>query len=123
MYIIGGTAAVSKKLEKQVDDALLSRSIQIAGKWEDISAEIIRIAGASRYETSVKVANAFFGTPSNAVVALATNFLDGLSGGALAYALDSPLLLTNGQKANYTITSKYAKEKKIRSGMYWVVVD
>ena len=48
VYIVGGTAAVSKKLEKQVDDALPSRSIQIAGKREDISADIIRIAGASR---------------------------------------------------------------------------
>ncbi|MBQ7891964.1 MAG: cell wall-binding repeat-containing protein [Erysipelotrichaceae bacterium] len=114
VYIIGGTAAVSKKLEKQVDDALPSRSIQIAGKWEDISAEIIRIAGASRYETSTLVAKEFLPDAKKAVMAYAKNYPDGLSGGALAYSLKAPLLLTDGN--SYSVTSKYTVSKKINSG-------
>ena len=114
VYIIGGTAAVSKKLEKQVDDALPSRSIQIAGKWEDISADIIRIAGASRYETSTLVAKEFLPDAKKAVMAYAKNYPDGLSGGAFAYSLKAPLLLTDGN--SYSVTSKYTVSKKINSG-------
>ena len=44
----------------------------------------------------------------------AKNYPDGLSGGALAYSLKAPLLLTDGN--SYSVTSKYTVSKKINSG-------
>ena len=77
--IIGGTASVSEKL---------------AG---DLAAygTVDRVSGATREETSVKVAERYFDSPDYALVAYSRNFPDGLCGGPLAYALNSPLLLTN----------------------------
>ena len=101
VVIVGGEGAVNKAVEKELKK-----------EYENVS----RLAGASRYETSVMVADKYFEEPSYAVVALATNFPDGLSGGALAYALKSPLLLTNGQKANFSITAKYTNSQNITAG-------
>ena len=47
-------------------------------------------------------------------MAYAKNYPDGLSGGALAYSLKAPLLLTDG--VNYNITSKHTVKNKINSG-------
>lgn len=101
VVIVGGEGAVNKTVEKELKK-----------EYENVS----RLAGSSRYETSVMVADKYFETPSYAVVALATNFPDGLSGGALAYALQSPLLLTNGQKVNFSITAKYTNSQNITAG-------
>ena len=101
VVIVGGEGAVNKTVEKELKKA-----------YENVS----RLAGSSRYETSVMVADKYFEKPSYAVVALATNFPDGLSGGALAYALQSPLLLTNGQKVNFSITAKYTNSQNITAG-------
>jgi putative cell wall-binding protein len=100
-YVIaGGTAAVSEKVEKQME----------------AFGQVERLAGSMRYQTSVMIAERFFNNPDYAVVALATNFPDGLSGGALAYALDAPMLLTNKDANNYKITSAYSKENDIHYG-------
>ena len=100
LYIAGGEAAVNANVEKELK----------------AYGTVKRLAGASRYQTSVLVAETFFKNPTSAVVALGTNFPDGLSGGALAYQLSAPLLLTNGQVKNYTITSKYSNIVGIKDG-------
>ena len=76
--IIGGTGAVNTAIEEKLSTM----------------GSVTRLSGRSRYETSVEVAVYFFGWPSQAVLAYAQNFPDGLSGGPLAYALGAPLLLT-----------------------------
>ena len=97
-YIIGGGGAVSEKIEAELK--------AYGGS--------IRISGASRYETSIAVAEQFFDIPAEAVLAYANNFPDGLSGGPLVYAKNAPLILTaNGMQ---TAALEYAKKKNITFG-------
>jgi len=100
IYIIGGESAVPESMVQQIETA--------SGK------ETERIAGGSRYETSVKIAGQFLGGAESAVVAYASTFPDGLCGGPLAYAVGAPLILTKDGKSEapgYTtgnnITSGY----------------
>ena len=83
IYSVGGENAVSKKMASQ----LLSSGGSYA-----------RIAGATRYETSVKIAQTFFSSAKAAVVAYGKNFPDGLSGGPVANAIGAPLILTEAGK-------------------------
>ena len=98
-YILGGTAAVSTSVENQA---------KAYGTVE-------RIGGNTRYETSVLIAKEFFPDATQAALAYAQNFPDGLSGGALAYAMKAPLVLTaSGKEA---AAAAYAKEQGITSGV------
>ena len=92
IYIIGGESAVPESMVQQIEAA--------SGK------ETERIAGGSRYETSVKIAQEFLSDAESAVVAYASSFPDGLCGGPLAYTIGAPLLLTKDGKSeapDYTI--------------------
>ena len=88
--IIGGTGAVSKGVEAQLENL----------------GSVSRLGGNTRYETSVMVAKKYFESPTLAVLAYAKNFPDGLSGGPLAYVKQAPMILTNTGKeaaaAGYT---------------------
>ncbi|MBQ0059862.1 MAG: cell wall-binding repeat-containing protein, partial [Lachnospiraceae bacterium] len=82
IYPIGGTAAVRDGTVRQIVD--------ITG------AEVKRLAGATRTETSVKVAEEFFqGDVDTAVITYSWNFPDGLVGGPIAYIKNAPLLLAS----------------------------
>lgn len=81
--IIGGTAAVSEKLEADI---------------EAIVGDVDRIFGAGREETSVAIANRYFDQPDTVLIAYSRNFPDGLCGGPLAYAMKAPLLLVNAKR-------------------------
>lgn len=96
--IIGGEGAVSAAVENKL------------GEYGEVS----RLAGANRYETSVLVAERFFEAPTSAVVAYSQNFPDGLCGGPLAYATDSPLLLMATNRGDNVIA--YANEVGIACG-------
>lgn len=96
--IIGGAVAVNATVEKQ---------LKAYGQVE-------RLAGSTRYETSVLVARTFFDAPERAVVAYAQNFPDGLCGGALAYQLHSPLILTAVGKDTAAVS--YAADNDIHAG-------
>ena len=76
--VIGGEKAVSKEM---------AASLKAYGR-------VSRLAGQTRYETSVKVAEDYFAGPERVVLAYAKNFPDGLCGGVLAYASGAPLILT-----------------------------
>ncbi len=77
--------------------------------------EITRLAGTNRFETSVMVAEKYFEAPETAVLAYAWNYPDGLCGGALAYSLDAPLILT---MTKYEAkAAAYAKEAGIAKGV------
>lgn len=79
-YIIGGTAAVNDMTAAQINTY----------------GPVMRVAGGNRYETSAAVAMQFSGIDARAVMLVyGDNFPDGLSGGALAMAMDAPLLLVN----------------------------
>ena len=79
--IIGGSGAVSTAVEDRLNELG--------------TAQVVRLSGKTRYETSVKVAERFFTAPSKAVLAYAHNYPDGLCGGPLACVLKAPLILTD----------------------------
>lgn len=64
-----------------------------------------RVAGSSRYETSVLVAERFVQNPNAVILAYAKNFPDGLCGGPMAYALGAPLILTDN--SGYSTADAY----------------
>ncbi|MCR4668715.1 MAG: cell wall-binding repeat-containing protein [Clostridia bacterium] len=89
--IIGGTGAVSESVESYIGS---------------LGFDYTRIAGANRYETSLKVAEHFFLDHQHYHFALAyaRNFPDGLAGGALAYDREAPLLLVDDKHYEYART-------------------
>ena len=99
IYILGGASAVNLSLEAEIRAAT--------------SANVYRIAGESRYETSTAMAAAFFPKADCAVVAFAGDYPDGLCGGPLAYAKKAPLILTKNGKQEAAV---YMKGEAISSG-------
>ena len=83
-YIVGGTSAVSKSIEKTLKGI----------------APVERVAGADRYTTAAKVLDTFFAgkKPSHAFVATGTNFPDALTASAAGGALQAPVVLVNGPR-------------------------
>ncbi len=99
LYIIGGTGAVSQVIEAQLMDYGTPQ----------------RLAGEDRFQTSVRIAQAFFRSPTSVVLAYAWDFPDGLCGGPLAAAMNAPLLLTMSRYEDEAMA--YANDQKIRSGI------
>lgn len=96
--IIGGEGAVTAEVETMISNY----------------GSVERIYGADRYETSVKVAEAFFEGSERAVLAYAKNFPDGLCGGPLASCLNAPLLLTADGKED--AAAAYVSSQNMTSG-------
>lgn len=96
--IIGGTNAVSAEVEETLKDYGL----------------VLRLAGADRNATSVQVAKFFFDNPNQAIVAYSLNYPDGLSGGALAYAIGCPLILATDAQPN--AAAAYTAQMNIHDG-------
>ncbi|MGI8874785.1 MAG: septal ring lytic transglycosylase RlpA family protein [Egibacteraceae bacterium] len=92
VLLIGGETAVGANVE----DRLL-----------DLGYAVERIAGSSRYETSVRLAaEALARTPADqqqVVFATGGDFPDALAAGALAGALNSPLVLVPPEALNSTV--------------------
>lgn len=61
----------------------------------DVSIDVVRLAGKSRYETAVEISKAGFKTAKTVVLAYSMNYADALAGVSLAYKLGAPILLTN----------------------------
>jgi putative cell wall-binding protein len=83
--IVGGTGAVSEDVARRIDDRVDA---------------VVRLSGASRYDTSRTVAEEALArglTPAQAWVATGLDFADGLVAGAAAGATDGILLLVDGQ--------------------------
>ncbi|MDD5824144.1 MAG: cell wall-binding repeat-containing protein [Firmicutes bacterium] len=102
IYVIGGTVAVKDAVVKQIKD-----------KYAKFNVE--RIAGNTRYATSVAIAEKFFGTKAAAVtLTCGTNFPDGLSGGPLAVKMGTPMLLVNGTSVN---AKNYVQQNGIKKAI------
>ena len=82
VVILGGTAAVSSNVEKQL---------------KGICGNVSRISGANRYATSAAVAKSYFPKADTIVVATGLNYADALSGGPLASHLDAPIVLVDAK--------------------------
>lgn len=57
------------------------------------AGSVTRVAGADRYDTSVKVSRSAYGSSDAAFIATGTKFPDGLAGGPVAALVPGPLLL------------------------------
>ena len=97
--VIGGTSAVSEKLETSVS----------------IYGETDRVFGTNRISTSVAIANEFFSETDKIVLASAANYPDGLCGGSLACSMGAPLLLT--MERFETPIAEYVSGNEISKGM------
>lgn len=80
IYLLGGSAAIATGVEAQIDAAT--------------NAQIRRLAGTDRYETTAAVTELAFPTADVVYVAAGTGFADALSAGAPGGILDRPVLLT-----------------------------
>ena len=99
--IIGSPAAVSEAVEAELSNYS--------------GSPIERVAGKTRYETSIEVAEHVFEDPDSVVLTVGNNFPDGLSAGPLAYELGAPVVLTlAGQTA---AAEAYAAGLTIRNGI------
>jgi hypothetical protein len=84
LYVMGGTAAVSAKMES-------SLRAQLSGET------VVRFAGRDRYETARLVAarvRALAGAAPKALLVTGAEFTDGLIVGPAAYAAKAPILLS-----------------------------
>lgn len=97
--IIGGESAVSADVQRKLESYGI----------------VERLAGGNRFETSVLVAERFFDAPDSAVLAYAWNYPDGLCGGALAYAMHAPLILTMDKWEG--AAAQYVQSNGITSGI------
>lgn len=95
--IVGGTAIIRTETEA---------ALRALG-------EVERVHGATRYETSVAVAERFFENPDATVVAYGRNFPDGLCGGLLACVQGAPMLLVG---ENQEAAEAYCAENQITQG-------
>ena len=103
VYIVGGVNAVSKNVEKAILNTIGKKSAT-------------RFAGNNRYETCVKINNAFAKnlTGKSVCIAKGYNFPDALAGGVLAAKNKAPLFLADKLDAKATISktqSSYLKSK------------
>ena len=75
----------------------------------------IRLGGANRYETSVKVSQAGWATADNVVLARGDEFADALSAAPLAKQLNAPILLTATKALDSSVIAelKRLKVKKV----------
>lgn len=85
IYIIGGTAAISEDVEKQ-----------LAGK------EIVRVDGKNRVETSEKVAKLVGNYDEAFIVNGNTGEADAISVSSVAAKNQAPILLTNGKTSTHS---------------------
>ncbi|MBQ1508238.1 MAG: cell wall-binding repeat-containing protein [Erysipelotrichaceae bacterium] len=101
VYILGGSGAVSDSIQSEITS---------------FDPNISRISGATRYDTTVAIAQTFFWDPDKVILAAARDaeFPDGLCAGPLAYALKAPIVLTNDGKEGAAVA--YAVSERIGSG-------
>ncbi|MBQ9562137.1 MAG: cell wall-binding repeat-containing protein, partial [Lachnospiraceae bacterium] len=74
-----------------------------------------RIAGSTRYRTSVLIAERYFPDAKNIVLAVGDNYPDGLCGGMLGVVRQAPIVLTLEGKAK--AAKDYAAARGIHSGI------
>ena len=102
--IIGGVNAVSEDLKALIEEQ--------TGKSAD------RIAGNTRYKTSVAIAERYFPGATQMILGYGDNFPDALCAGPLGYVMDAPVILTkSGSNAAVNAAKNYAAEKAITRGI------
>ena len=87
---------------------------------EMLLKSVLRLSGATRYDTMSSIASVGFSNASTVVIASGENFPDALAASALAGKLGSPVLLTSGSvlsnQVEYQITRLGAKHVTVLGG-------
>ena len=88
--------------------------------------EVVRISGATRYETGYKAADALkekLGVEKFDAVVVATgkNFPDALAGSYLAVEKNAPIILTNGKDDNIAALHTYIKDNVAAGGKVYIL--
>lgn len=99
IVIVGGTGSVSSSIENG-----LSRN----GK------KVSRISGSNRYDTSMKIANNYYGSTDFVLTASGNNYADALTGTVLANKLNAPIILVSGNSLN-SVQKSYLNSQKINT--------
>ena len=89
---------------------------------EDMAAELQqytngtmeRLSGATRRDTSVMIAEKYFGHVDTVILAYAENYPDGLSAGPLGYVLKAPVIMTETGKDK--AADRYTEDKYLFTG-------
>lgn len=97
-FIIGGTGAVSERVEKELSEY----------------GSCTRVSGNTRYATSAAVADKWNSNAKTVLLTYGKNFPDGLCGGPLAAKSRAALLLVT--EGNENDAKTYVSRKKIREG-------
>ncbi|MCR4841418.1 MAG: cell wall-binding repeat-containing protein [Lachnospiraceae bacterium] len=92
-YLIGGEGAVTASVDEALKEYGTTK----------------RVAGPTRFETSVAIAEEFFNNPTSLVLAYSQTPWDGLSAGPLAAKQGAPLLLTLNNDKWVKVASAYVK--------------
>lgn len=74
-----------------------SVSPAVADALEPLAAEVVRLAGADRYETSRLIAAYAFDASGSAFMATGRAFPDALTAGSAAGSIDAPVILVDGK--------------------------
>lgn len=90
VYIVGGTGAVSAAVANQI------AATHVANQPNQAFINVVRIAGADRYQTNLAVNEYQFATHTTAIVATGANFADALAVGPAVVHAQYPLILTTG---------------------------
>ncbi|MGH4120583.1 cell wall-binding repeat-containing protein [Clostridium sp.] len=84
VYVVGGEGVLSANIETQI-------------KKLNVDIEIVRLGGANRYETSLKIAEHFNLVTTTITVATGKEFPDALTGSVLAARANSSILLVDNK--------------------------
>ena len=105
--VVGGTSAVSARVLAQVRSALPD-------------ADVVRIRGADRYETSQRITADAFGVDGSPVAFIATgrSFPDALSASAAAGSLGAPVLLVDGTRSTIDAGTRFLLDDMSSSTVY-----
>ncbi|WP_170932676.1 bacterial Ig-like domain-containing protein [Desulfosporosinus sp. FKB] len=100
VYIIGGEGVISSAVESQVEQVT---SLD--------KANIVRIAGQDRYDTSLAVAQYFNLSGQSVCITTGNNFQDALAGSVYAANHNTPIILADGSLSDQVVN--YLKSKKL----------
>ncbi|MCR4840969.1 MAG: cell wall-binding repeat-containing protein [Lachnospiraceae bacterium] len=91
IFVIGGEGAVTNYVEEALDDY----------------GNVERVFGMNRFETSVEIAERFFGDVPAVAFAYSQNFPDGLAAGPFAASHGCPLILTTNSEKWLNVAEDY----------------
>ncbi|MBQ0005300.1 MAG: cell wall-binding repeat-containing protein [Clostridiales bacterium] len=115
-YIIGGSASISPAIEAKIR-SIIDKPVEnetLAANDGVMQSNVKRLWGATRFDTSIAVANEFISNNADCMIlAYGLNFPDGLSAGPFAAAMNAPIVLATPSAASGA--TSFAREHGINS--------